>query len=414
MNFVRSMVITVLLMVGTYAHGEILKAGPSFKCAKATTSVEKAICSDRALAEADLYMSDIYNLVLRENPDSKPTLIAEQKNWRTQIRDHLCVTANFSWTRQNANTFDGTTPLLKCYQIRIAELRSKTNPDEIFVNKWMKLLHDRDGDNLDYGASLTQAENVPRTAQNYYNDKTFRVKARFFGHECEGERYFLYYADDKFMRFASSKPNCEGLSPPDTFMNLCLTGTHYEPVSSYWTCHQKTSIQAILDEMQRKVSNGILDKIIRGDGRDVTDPESFIWGLTRVPALVYNDPKLYSPQAMKWAIQNKRLFIPTLTKHKKSLQIIFKQLMLEREWILSHPDWKQQLASMTGSPLGNSDKIEPAPYMSGWSDIGGLSNTQYSMHDFYVQVWARLYQNGGMEKATEAIKVFSAELQSRH
>lgn len=414
MKLLRCVLTVALLLAAAYGHGEAVKFGPSFKCAKARTAVEKEICSNAAIAQADLYLADIYKVVLDKNPDTKSALIAQQKHWQTEIRDHLCIAGDFGWTKQAANTFDERNPLLKCYQIRIAELRANVSLGEIFINKWMNLFSKANGDNLEYGGSLTQPENVPRSAQDYYNDKTMRVKAQYYGHECEGERYFLYFADDKFMRFASAKPNCEAVSPPDTFSNLCLVGTRYEPVSSYWKCHQKMTTRSVLDEMEQKISNGMLDKILRGDGRPVTDPESFVWGLTRVPALVYNDPKLYTSQSMTWAIQHKALFAPTLAKHKKPLQLIFKQLMLERKWILSHPDWKQQLASMTGSPLGNSEKIEPADYMKEWSDIGGLSNTQYSMHDFYVQVWARLYQNGGMEKAVEAIKVFNAELQTTH
>jgi uncharacterized protein YecT (DUF1311 family) len=56
---------------------------PSFDCAKATTPVEIAICSDSGLAQLDLAMVKIYNLA-RERTD-KRQLLAEQKKWIEEL-----------------------------------------------------------------------------------------------------------------------------------------------------------------------------------------------------------------------------------------------------------------------------------------------------------------------------------------
>ncbi|HWV15774.1 MAG TPA: hypothetical protein VN030_10100 [Cellvibrio sp.] len=401
-----------LLLLPVVSYGEAVKLGPSFPCAKAATEIEKQICNNSALAEADLFLADLYKLGLSQSPASKPALIAEQKRWLTEMRNDLCLAEDFSWSKQPVDSFEGSDPLLKCYQIRIAELRSKVVMDESFINKWMELMLRTHGDNLNYVGGPTYTENISQAAQNYFNDKTYNIRIRYYGHECEGERYYLYYADDKFMRLATAKPNCEEYLPPETFTHLCLDGKRFVPVNGYWACHQKMTTVAALNEMQLKISQGILSKILRGDGRDITDPESFIWGLTRVPALVYNDPRFYTPEAISWALEHKTLFAPTIKKYRNILKVIFRQLLIEHDWILSQPGWQQKLASMTGSPLGNSEKIPSSAEMRDWTSYR-LSNTQYTLHDFYVQVWARLYQNGGMNKAVEAIKLLEAELEAQ-
>lgn len=57
----------------------------SFDCAKATSAMEKAICSDDKLGRADIVLQRAYRPVLRSMPAAKrPQLIAEQKAWRSQ------------------------------------------------------------------------------------------------------------------------------------------------------------------------------------------------------------------------------------------------------------------------------------------------------------------------------------------
>lgn len=400
-----------LLLVSASLHSEPIKLGPSFSCDKATTAIERKICNDSQLAEADLFLADIYRQGLSQNPATKTALIAEQKRWLTEVRDDLCLANDFSWSKQSTESFWTEDLLLKCYQVRIAELRSKVIMDDEFVNKWKKLFYGAQGDILVYGGIDNPITNIPRPAQNFYNDKVLNNKVRYFGHECEGDSYILSYADEKFIRFAKKAPNCEDDFPPDTFSNLCWNGSVFAPVTGYWACHQKPTTLAALSEMQVRISQGLLNKMLAAYSETTTDAASFVWGLTRMPALVYNDPRFYTPEAISWAIEHKAIFSPVLTKHKNILRIVAKQILLEREWIMQQPDWQKKLASMTGSPLGNSEIIPPSDDMIRWNS--GLENTLYDLHDFYVQIWARLYQNGGMDKAVEAIRVFSAELEAK-
>ena len=60
--------------------------GPSFDCAKASTSVEKAICSDPKLAEMDVKMVAAYKGMLAAASD-KDAFKKTHANWRKNIRD---------------------------------------------------------------------------------------------------------------------------------------------------------------------------------------------------------------------------------------------------------------------------------------------------------------------------------------
>jgi uncharacterized protein len=57
-------------------------AKPGFDCAKASSQVEKLICSDAELAALDRSLSDLYAVVLRHTPAGEHRqLKAEQRGW---------------------------------------------------------------------------------------------------------------------------------------------------------------------------------------------------------------------------------------------------------------------------------------------------------------------------------------------
>lgn len=62
---------------GFIVAGESI-AHPSFNCSKATHEIEQLICSDNELAELDVSLSDLYQLVMKNTPK------AEQKRLRSE------------------------------------------------------------------------------------------------------------------------------------------------------------------------------------------------------------------------------------------------------------------------------------------------------------------------------------------
>lgn len=63
----------------------------AFDCAKSTTKVEKAICSDRNLGAADADMTNAYVAVRdASNPSEKKMLVLSQRRWIEQ-RDNYCA-----------------------------------------------------------------------------------------------------------------------------------------------------------------------------------------------------------------------------------------------------------------------------------------------------------------------------------
>lgn len=85
----------------------------SFDCHKATTEVEKAICSNPDLSELDDRMSKVFAKILEVNSD--PTSIKEEQR---------------NWIRNTRNTSSGNPQVLKqTYEKRINEL-ADINPKE--------------------------------------------------------------------------------------------------------------------------------------------------------------------------------------------------------------------------------------------------------------------------------------------
>ena len=84
----------------------IAPTGPSFDCAKASTSVEKMICSSPELAAADARTVAAYKAAL--SASSNPEGIKQhQAQWRRAVRD-VCTTPECVTT---------------AYQQRLAELK---------------------------------------------------------------------------------------------------------------------------------------------------------------------------------------------------------------------------------------------------------------------------------------------------
>lgn len=83
---------------GDLAPGASPMQGPSFDCAKASTSVEKAICSDPKLAEMDAKMVNAYKGALAGAAD-KDAFRTMHANWRKNIRDacadSACIAAAY-------------------------------------------------------------------------------------------------------------------------------------------------------------------------------------------------------------------------------------------------------------------------------------------------------------------------------
>lgn len=75
-------------------------AGPSYDCRMATTSIERAICSDATLSEWDMRMGQQYQLALRQRkgPDYQ-ALVESQRSW-IQQRNNACgaVAGNNVWS----------------------------------------------------------------------------------------------------------------------------------------------------------------------------------------------------------------------------------------------------------------------------------------------------------------------------
>ena len=72
--------------VETAHQNQDMSFAPSFDCNKASTGPERLICSNKALAEADVKMSQSYKAALSVSAD-KMSLKQEQKNWMSQVRN---------------------------------------------------------------------------------------------------------------------------------------------------------------------------------------------------------------------------------------------------------------------------------------------------------------------------------------
>ena len=86
-----SILFLLCLIINSYAKEKIK---PSFDCKKASTKVEKMICSDAELAQSDKELNELYNKYIEfvsENlPDYKDIVIKAQRNWmreRNKITD---------------------------------------------------------------------------------------------------------------------------------------------------------------------------------------------------------------------------------------------------------------------------------------------------------------------------------------
>jgi uncharacterized protein len=73
---------TLALAAGLSLAAPGAQAAPSFDCAKASTDVEKLICSDAELAKLDHSLADLYGTLLKHTPAKDQQMLkAEQRGW---------------------------------------------------------------------------------------------------------------------------------------------------------------------------------------------------------------------------------------------------------------------------------------------------------------------------------------------
>lgn len=66
----------------------------SFDCDRARSAMEKAICSDRALGDADIVLNRVYRgLLASATSDERPALIREQKTWLQRTEEKCNASA---------------------------------------------------------------------------------------------------------------------------------------------------------------------------------------------------------------------------------------------------------------------------------------------------------------------------------
>jgi uncharacterized protein len=102
----RTVLVTAVVLVSANASAA---SGQSFDCAKATSAVEKMICSDTELKALDTRMAQLYAQALKVVPAAEePGLRSEQRDWIT-TRD-ACATASeprrncvsYAYTQRNS------------------------------------------------------------------------------------------------------------------------------------------------------------------------------------------------------------------------------------------------------------------------------------------------------------------------
>lgn len=107
----------------------------SFDCAKASTAVEKLVCSSPALSRADEELNQVYrNFMADANTESRDHLVLEQRRWLAQTRnacqDEACLSRAYASRKEAlAAFFDEKSPLYN----REREKRPLLNNNDPYV-----------------------------------------------------------------------------------------------------------------------------------------------------------------------------------------------------------------------------------------------------------------------------------------
>lgn len=75
-------------MSSQHAYSDVESFGPSFNCSKATTKLEKAICSDKLTSDYDSIINYLYQAILRKLPPEEAiSFKQEQKHWLSKEKE---------------------------------------------------------------------------------------------------------------------------------------------------------------------------------------------------------------------------------------------------------------------------------------------------------------------------------------
>ncbi len=161
MRFYRISLVAVIIFVFSYSHLE----AASFDCAKARTTLEKTICNDSALNDADARLGKVYSQLRKSLSKSQAKkLKREQRAWLKQ-RTRVCSSGNSGC-------------LLSLYESRIADLSSGSSSESSRSGDKSNACYDKaqtqldlnECANLEYGSADKELNRVYQSVIRKHKD----------------------------------------------------------------------------------------------------------------------------------------------------------------------------------------------------------------------------------------------------
>ncbi|TCS35086.1 uncharacterized protein DUF1311 [Reinekea marinisedimentorum] len=391
-SYLKSFSTVLLLTIGcsfSYAvapASEDLNGRPSFNCSKASTEVEKSICSSSSVAALDVVLSKVYKKILAAGFDE---VRETQRAWLKE-RDRCLHDETSGWLRE---------PLAKCYSDRIEELQSQYSidlSDEEYLNVAKLILKTVISENATDGEKFIYISNFKVFAGNLYENLCWYIPE------------YITFENDYFLSTAySGSQTCGGSSfPVNGSINYCKASDGKFVKGDVWSCREhSTNVEILISTIDSNLFSEFTPSgsnwVPREFDTNQSSRNKIIPYLYSKQIHILSSPSFFSEGFIRAIDENLATLKKVLGFPEQEIAYLMSGMKCTYELVTSNDNWESIFKS---KPPGRWGKAK-GYYWYGQQFSGcdtfdkRIENEMYTEKELFILLWQRFYTAKTMDIA---------------
>lgn len=386
------MILMALLPPASADWSDYSVDSPSFECGRASTDLEKEICTTEQLRALDKYLAFVYRLGLAA--DNSDNLRREQREWLKYRKE--CYEGN---TEDRSSYYSAITPLSECYSDRISAIVTSYKIDRDI--EFYKNLSEYFGFNLPGSFNSDSEEFV-------YFRNLARYIDGYVNWHCSYIPEKIFYDDGRILKtLIRGSTTCGGTSHglTATYIYCNKDGDYYS--ASVWECGNKdvSAVRFLFDYLQiysfqeflasdrrNEQNNVIIDYVYSIPIHALAEPDKF-----------RSRRRVFSDSFVKYGVSNLDRLLAIVESYEEDVLHVVKGLVCAKDMILKSEDWMRVLGNAERTGFNMARQWYGRQFEGcGQYDVR-IIGQRYTEKELYVNLWAQLYNAGGFEAASRAL-----------
>jgi hypothetical protein len=399
-NLFKSALIALLFAIGSSQSFGIspepgdLNGQPSFNCSKASTEVEKRICSSSSIAALDVVLSNLYKKILTSGQEE---VRISQRTW-LKTRS-ACLDNDPGWWRD---------PLAECYSDRIRDLEAEYSSrlsDEEYHEVAERILKRIISQTASDGEKFVFIKNVKLFTENIYDN--------YCGYNPEN----IVFENDHFLKTVyGGSVTCNGSSSPVSgSIVYCKTADAHFVEGDVWNCRKNSkNIEVLLQTIKNNSFSAFTpneaDWVPREFHSALKSQSKVILYLYSRNIHILGSPYFFSESFLKVIDENLDRLKGVLGFSEQELAYLMSGMKCTYQAVIATEDWeavfKSEPPGYWGTPKSHFWYGRQFSGCDSFNKI--IENEMYTEKELFILFWQRIYSAKSMELA---ITILDRELQ---